>query len=463
MTLQISPFVQMVGNGSNQMVYHSLFGNPRVINQEGVAFLNLFKAPITPEETGNDCSGDLQPLIDSFRAIKFLVDPEEDERGIIEEARRNHLLRLSSGQTVDRMGLAISDNCNLGCPHCMHFQPDLDGLILVDYQKSAREKNMTFETAKKCIASFVVFVKKQGKNKIDLHFGNAEPLINWKVIVDVLDYCDSIDGVDFTFTINTNLVLLTREMAQKLKKHKVSVAVSLDGLKEANDSIRRTKGGGGTFDSIIRGFDLLEEIGHPLDGFSTTVTKGNFGLIDTRIIDFASERGMVSMAFDYDLVSTAGIPLQERVDKLMALKRYANQSGIDFFGTWDTVFRNLTSASLLDGCYAFCAAVEGRSLEFAVDGNIKVCNHATSVIGHVDRLESTLKPGGGLYELAKGRFPGTDPFCYDCEFEGVCGGQCHVSREAADRKGQGGFTDLCGFYRLVTRALIEEYVKTQTK
>ncbi len=257
---------------------------------------------------------------------------------------------------------------------------------------------------------------------------------------------------------------MTREIAETLKDYRVRIATSFDGTSQANNAIRIFKGGQGTFDRIIEKFDLLAKIDYPLDGFSITVTKDNFELIDTDIIDLAAQRNMTSIAFDYDLVSTINVPVAIRVAKLMHFKRYANERGIDFFGTWDSAFRNLTNKSLLTKNHAFCAAVEGKSLEFNVDGSIKVCSHATTQIGHIDTFDQIFEKTSGLSKIAKERFPGTDKYCFGCPIEGPCGGQCHVTREVAaysvEKERQKLFTSMCDFYRAITKTLAIEFIQS---
>lgn len=464
---QLSPNLRILSDSESEMtmVYHTLYGNPRIVNLDGLRFLDLFKQPITTEEISKICDEDPGDVIREFAEIFFLVDPGFDEKDFLREQKSHHLLKVSAGQTIDRMGLAISDSCNFGCAHCIHFQPSSNsGAVLPIYQKPSKQLNMSWGTAKKCIDHYVALMKEQGHTHCKIHFGNAEPLINWSVIADVLRYCDGMDDLTFEFVINTNLVLMTREIAEALKKYRVRIATSLDGTSQANDAIRITKGGRGTFNRIMEKFDLLVEIGYPLDGFSITVTNGNFELVDTDIIDLAAQRGMTSIAFDYDLVSLIAIPIATKVDKLMRLKRYANKKGIDFFGTWDSAFRNLASESLLTGNYAFCAAVEGKSLEFNIDGSIKVCSHTTTRVGHVDAFDRMFQETGGLFKMVKERFPGTDDYCSGCSIEGPCGGQCHVTREVAARsvgkERQNLFVDMCDFYRKITEALAIEYLRS---
>jgi len=464
---QLSPNFRIIPDPASEaaMVYHSLYGNPRIINDEGMKFLDLFRSPATVGEISGICDGDPEETIRELAEIYFLVEPGFDEKEFLRKKKAQQLAQVRERKTVDRMGLAISDFCNFGCSHCIHSQPMVKSeQILPKDRVKAQRRFMTWETAKRCLDRYITLTRDQGKTNCKIHFGNAEPLFNYRVIEQVLEYCDALADLSFEFAINTNLTLMTRPIAELFKKHKVRVATSLDGNRAANDAIRVTKGGQGTFGRILEKFDLLAEIGYPLDGFSITVAKGNYDLIDTGILDLAIARKMTSIAFDYDLVGLIHVPVEERVAKLMRLKRYANKHGIDFFGTWDSPFRNLASESLLTGDHAFCAAVQGKSLEFNVDGSIKVCSHTTTAVGHLDNFERLFGEYGGLARMVADRFPGTDQSCTGCEIEGPCGGQCHVTREVVARSSgeerEKLFADMCDFYRAVTKTLAIEYIRS---
>lgn len=464
---QLSPNAHVISDPESEMAmaYHTLYGNPRIVNNEGLRFLDLFRQPITAEEISTICDEDPRDTIQEFAEIFFLVEPGFDEKKFLQEKKEQQLVQVQKRRTVDRMGLAISDSCNFGCTHCIHFQPTTNyGQVLPMYQRAAPQLNMTWETAKRCVDQYVALMREQGRTHGKIHFGNAEPLVNWPVIEQVLEYCNKMEDFSFEFAINTNLVLMTRQIAESFKKHQVRIATSLDGTQTANDAIRITRSGQGTFARILKKFDLLAEIGYPLDGFSITVTKDNLELVDTDVLDLAIERRMTSIAFDYDLVDLVHVPVEKRIAKLMRFKKYANEHSIDFFGTWDSPFRNLTSESLLSGDHAFCAAVQGKALEFNVDGSIKICSHTTTPVGHIDNFDEMFGEEGGLMQIVASRFPGTDEYCSSCEIEGPCGGQCHVTREVISRstgeERQKLFADMCDFYRGVTKALAVEYIRS---
>ncbi len=459
-TLAVSPFLRLVSGrkGTHAFAYHTLFGNARVLNDEGVRFLNLFRKGRPIGQLDNLVDGDPNGLLDDLLSIHFLVPFGSDERALVEKRQRELLRRVAERQTIDHISLSVSENCNFGCKHCMFYQSDSQGTPLPIYQKPARALIMDWPTAKACVDKYIGLLVSREESYGRIHFGNAEPLLNWKVIAAVLEYCSELSGFTFEFAINTNLSLLTAEMAQLLKLYGVKVATSLDGLGDANDAIRTTKGGKGTFEKILLKMDLLDSIGYALDGVSITLTGKNFHAVDTEIIDFAVERAMTSLAFDYDLTNFNSVPIDDRVEKVLRLKTYANSHGIYFGGTWYSPFRKLMTTSLLDRPHAFCAAVEGRALVFNPDGSLKTCGYTTTEVGHM-HLSDVFGETGGLYQLVRERFPGVDPYCQGCVIEGPCGGQCHATREVARRGSMDLFEQMCVFYRSITDALIQDFLE----
>jgi radical SAM protein with 4Fe4S-binding SPASM domain len=444
----ISSKVRVVENENEdwKFVYNSLVGKPLILNEESIELLNLFSTPKTIEDIRGQCEGDPEELINSFIEHFFLIKENFDERQFLKEKKEEHLERVINRETIDRMGLAISDACNLACPHCIHFQ-----------QKNRKNHHMRWHIAQKCIDNYVELLRERGRKSGKIHFGNAEPLLNWKVVEKVLHYCTyEISGVDFNFAINTNLLLLTKEIAEKLKKFNVKIAASLDGTEKGNNLIRIDKKGEGTFSKIIDKFNLLYDIGFPLDGFSVTVTDVNFPFVDEKIINLALDYQMEFIAFDYDLVNSSCIPLENKISKILTLKHYADNLGIEFFGTWDSIYRNLTSGDITKEPHSFCAALEGKSLEFDVDGKIKVCGHSDFYIGDIYYFHDIFKSNGPLVNLVRNSFPGEREYCRECEFEGLCNGQCLVTREACIQKDNNLelFQEMCSFYKTITKKLV---------
>ena len=452
-----SPYLRCVYGSqsySYAMVYHTLLGNPRIFNREGLQFLDFFDKGATLEQVQTMVEGNPEKITEGLVKNYFLVPIELDERAILKQKREEHLLMVGRKQTVEHISLSVSNACNFSCNHCMLLQPHRTNQIF-------RKTKMNWEIAKKSIDLYVRIMTEQGTNYGRLHFGNGEPLLNWTVIEKVLEYCNGMSGFSFDFAINTNLSLLNKEKAEILKHHKVRIVTSLDGLNEANDTIRVTKNGEGTFSIITDKMTLLEQIGYPIDTLSVLVTSGNFHLVDTDVIEFAYNKGITSLSFDFDLTNLLSIPVEERINKIMRLKLYANNHGIYFGGTWFSPFRSLMSNTMLPKIFASCDAAEGKLLVFDPDGSIKICGYTATQVGHLDHIDKLFSESSRFFELLASRLPGADDYCNECIIEGLCNGQCHITREFIVRnQNKFLFEDMCNFYRTMTDTLICDYLES---
>ena len=165
----LSPHSRVIKDKSSGkiMIFHSLFGNPRIINDEGVRFLNLFREPITLNEASNACDDNAQNIAKEFMDAFFIIENGVDERKILQKKKDQHLRKVCSGKIVDRMGLEISNACNFACGQCIHFQST---------GNNQESLNMSWDTAKKCIDYYITLIRENGSTVCKIHFGNAEPL-----------------------------------------------------------------------------------------------------------------------------------------------------------------------------------------------------------------------------------------------------------------------------------------------
>ena len=431
-------------------VYHSLYNNPRVLDESLISLIDYFSEPKSIENVKQHYEGEVEEVINEFIRLGFIYNAEKEENKPLKLSQKQFILKIEKGDNLSRLELAISNACNLACPHCMHF-------INNDLPKQPRNLNMSIETAKRSIDAFVSKVREQGNNIVRVHFGNGEPLINWKTLSFVLDYCSSMEGINLSYAINTNLTLLTRKMAEKLKSHKVKISTSLDGTRIGNDIVRVDRKGNGTFDKIVEKFNLLREIGYPIDGFSITATDKNFEYIDEDVIDLAKSLGVEEVSMDYDLVSSIEIPMSKCIEKIMLLRSYAKKNGIHFYGNWETPFRILMSSSWLTSAHAYCPAMEGSTLEFNVDGSIRTCGHTNTVVGRNCDLGTVLHSDSQYVKLINSRLPGNNEMCVGCDIEGACAGQCHVTIESTKRDSKL-MGNMCTLMKGATKELIKEYM-----
>lgn len=276
----------------------------------------------------------------------------------------------------------------------------------------------------------------------------------------MIEYCLSSYEASFSikFTLNTNASLITKDIAQKLKKYEVSVASSLDGLQNGNDKVRITNRGDGTFSSIVAGFEKLENVGYPLDGFSVTIDEKNFPDLNETIIDFAVSKGMKEVRVDIDVITALELKISDVVAKLFALRRYAKEQGIEVFGYWSRPVENLNE-SPLESHVAFCGAVRGNSICVNPSGMVYSCGYSSVALGTIFDMPTFLGSGSKYQQLLKRRFPGNLEMCRGCMIEGQCGGGCEITQEFSRIDGAIKVERMCSFYKEMTKELLLEQLQ----
>lgn len=142
------------------------------------------------------------------------------------------------------LSLDLAGSCNLDCVYC--FEKDI----------GSRLGPMSFDTAR---AGVDLLLAHAGDgDHVALHFGSGEPLLNFKLLQDVVSYAHDRAlalGKRVDFHLTTNGTLVTEEKADFLAAHPFFVRMSLDG--PYHDRTRPKISGNGSYEAAERGFLLL--------------------------------------------------------------------------------------------------------------------------------------------------------------------------------------------------------------
>lgn len=455
-TLVLTPHLQVVQEGSSAIIWHSLFGNPKVVDTATLELLDEFRYGNTVSRVfGNMLSDEesiaLQELVDSH----YLNPVDLDERQLLASVIATRQNTIHDGSRVKYLELIISEACNFRCLYCIHFN-NLD--------QSNRGHNstkiMSFETAKEAVDRFLQLLESRGETTAEINFGGGEPLLGWNTIHRVLEYCATRYSQVFSFrySLNTNASLLTPQIAQVLKDNAVEVATSLDGNQVGNDAVRQTKIGHGTYEAIVRGFETLSNINYPLSGVSATITADNYRYLDTGLLDWMATRGMTQARVDIDVIGMVDIPVADIVSKLIQLREHGRHIGVDVTGFWARAVENLND-SLLTAQVAFCGAVRGNSLCINPVGQIYVCGYSNDQIGQLDHWDDIFDLGSRYAAIVQERSGGLSPFCHSCVIEGQCGGGCKITQEFAQAAQSDKVNRMCEFYCKMSLALLQEKLR----
>lgn len=143
----------------------------------------------------------------------------------------------------------ITNNCNLRCKYCyIHKTPE----------------NMSDDIAKKSIEKIFDSAKDKKIKEVYLGMAGGEPLLQFKEVLKIYNLAKEKalkTGVVFIPGLVTNGTLITKKIAQKLKKYNIKVRVSLDGYGKYNDISRHFADGRGSFKDASKGIDLLLQYG----------------------------------------------------------------------------------------------------------------------------------------------------------------------------------------------------------
>jgi len=443
-----SNYLQFVPYKNHRLYFHSLRGNLFLLEKEYFETLDSFTTSRAQGPKDN------QEIINDLKNAAYLIEDATDERDFTKKRNIEWMNRLPSGEHFYLLDLTVSEACNLGCAHCLHK-------CSVSLSEShGKKKFMDWETAKQSIDFFYKNAKKNGlkEEKLWVHFGSAEPLLNWEIIARSILYLNGLSE-KIRIAINTNITLVDKEIAQFLKDYNVEVSTSLDGPINGNDAIRIYPDGRGTFNKIIEKLELFESIGYPLDGFSITINDLNFDYIDDSFIEWAKQKNFKGIATDIDLINmkNAARSIDECVEKLISLRKSCLSRGIENFGSWTTSYQHLVNGSE-DGMPTFCRAVKGNNISVSPDGNFFICGHTTTQLGSLREKENVFDKIGAYALLVSQRLTGNDPMCTECILEGVCAGQCQITREVSRKTGNGREEYLCNFYKQVTMRLLQEKI-----
>lgn len=184
---------------------------------------------------------------------------------------------------VKALCLNVAHDCNLRCEYCFAAKGDFGrGRML-----------MPLEVGKRAIDFLIE--KSQGRHNLEVDFFGGEPLMNFNVVRQVVDYARSIEkqhNKNFRFTITTNGLLLTDDKIEYINREMSNVVLSLDGRKSVNDLLRVKTNGSGSYDRIVPNYQKLVST----RGEKEYYVRGTF---TTHNLDFTTDvLHMAELGFD---------------------------------------------------------------------------------------------------------------------------------------------------------------------
>ncbi|MEW6183253.1 MAG: thioether cross-link-forming SCIFF peptide maturase [Bacillota bacterium] len=195
-------------------------------------------------------------LINSLAEGKDLAHcPESEFREVLAEIRElkasdqlftpdpGRELFSPPGFTPKALCLMVAQACNLRCDYCFAGEGTYGGSGLM--------------TEKTALGAVDFLFRESGSSRtVEVDFFGGEPLLNFSVIVAVVEYAKekaAACGKNISFTVTTNALLLDQAKTDYLLETGVNVVLSIDGREKVHDRFRRFPDGMGSYDRVLDG------------------------------------------------------------------------------------------------------------------------------------------------------------------------------------------------------------------
>jgi len=324
--------------------------------------------------------------------------------------------------------LKVAGTCNLTCDYCYASRNFRSRKVWLD-------KELVDKLLGQTLAS--------NYGHIDFNIHGGEPLTWGK---DRLEYftfrqkeLEFGTRKEYVNRIQINGSLLTNELAKLLKESNIEIGVSLDGPKTVHDAHRRNRAGKGSFNSVMRGINILLENGINFDLLSvvTSETIQNKRLTFRFFSKlFSSNNGKIKTitflpSFEIDPISKALLPSSITPDQYSEFLLY-------FFDHWFdnddenfhiTFFEEIITV-LLGGIASMCTFRRGCNgfLTIEPDGSLYPCDRFSGLsefwLGNLYDQPLSQILEGDPYKAYINKVDTYPPDCLQCEWLKLCRGGC---------------------------------------
>lgn len=324
---------------------------------------------------------------------------------------------------IKAMCLHISHDCNLRCKYCFASTGDF----------GKGRKLMPFEVGKAAID--FLLEKSVGRENLEVDFFGGEPLMNFDVVKQIVEYARSKEEEyhkNFRFTITTNGMLLDDDTIDYINKEMYNVVLSIDGRKEVNDRMRVRVDGSGCYDRILPKFKkLVDGRGDKEYYVRGTYTKYNLDfsedvmhLYEAGFDEISVEPVIESPEEAYAITEEDLDQIYAEYDKLVDRIGAIRKSGkhINFFHFMIDLDQGPCVIKRLRGCGS-----GNEYVSITPDGDIYPCHQ---FVGHDEYKMGNIEKGTFNNDIKK-EFAGchvySKPACQECWARFYCSGGCNAN------------------------------------
>lgn len=279
-------------------------------------------------------------------------------------------------------------------------------------------------------------------------------------------------GKTITNAFQTNSVLLNDEWGEFFSENKFLVGISIDGPREIHDRYRVNKGGGSSFDQVIRGISFLKK--HKVKFNTLTVAQRENSYKSIEIYNFLKETGSGYMQFIPVVERSAEKPKNNNMSLVSpdfdgtALVTGWSVEPLQFgnflcsiFDEWvrkdvGKIFIQLFDIALeswygLQPSLCVFKKTCGDAMIIEHNGDVYSCDHyvySQNKLGNIMEIPlESLVNSTQQRKFGNNKFDLLPDYCKNCEVRFVCNGECPKHRFIKTSDGEDGLNYLCAGYK----------------
>ncbi len=350
--------------------------------------------------------------------------------------------------------------CNLACAYCFFLDKEL------------LYPGSRFRMSDEVLEAFIrQLIEAHGGNEVTVAWQGGEPTLMgldfYRRAIE-LQKKHARPGMTFENTMQTNGTLLDDEWCEFFKENDYLIGISIDGPRHLHDTYRLDKGGGPTFDRVMRGLRLLQKHGVEHNILvAVNRTNADYPLEVYRFLRDEARTAWIQFIPVIERIDNEGHTIYQKGTRVSGRSVRPEQFGrflIQIFDEWvrhdvgqvyvqtfEAAVRNWLRMPSSGMCVFEPTCGLGLALEH--NGDLYSCDHFVEP----DYLLGNIMEGAGgetspLLEMVlseRQRQFGRDKrdklprYCRECDVRFACHGECPKNRFATTPRGEGGLNYLC--------------------
>ena len=389
----------------DDIVWHSLKMQAIRVNQKTADYLTAVR----------DClPGCFPPIVNDMDLLtkKGFIVSNEENRKRLEKAKE------TTASTIQGLYLILTTDCNLNCSYCLYGTESSRSLM-------SNKRNMSAATVIEAINLYAKLIESNIQTPgywQQITFYGGEPLLNKSALVSGIEHCNRLKMTGLLWkgtrlVVNTNGILIDQDLAKFFYENEVEVQISIDGFSSVHNKNRFDHSGIGSFDSVLKGFDLLSANNVSIVPL-ITVTEDNIEYLSELISWLEKNYKISSYGANLLMVSTgqqSETYPKKAADALWTAHKKNNACDFSYLD----FFEKLNNGQLSNQS---CGA--GRKITVFPDGNLHTCQalEAAGLTQWGDLKNIDFGNNNWKEWACRTRFDIQE--CLECPVLGACSGGC---------------------------------------